>query len=103
MCSMGIGGVLINASGEILYLFSSFVGIADPIVAEVFAIHKVCIMFSSCQLLAYRNISIMSDSKSAMSWINGKCFGLLRHVNLLYNIRQILLSRKSLAIKFTTR
>ena len=42
-------------------------------------------------------------SESTMAWINGDGFGLLSHVNLLYDIRQILFSKHSLSVTFTSR
>ena len=39
----------------------------DSIVAEVMAIHKACVLISSCQSLDDRNITIMSDSNTAVS------------------------------------
>ncbi|KAK2662888.1 hypothetical protein Ddye_001462 [Dipteronia dyeriana] len=97
--STSIGDVLRNVNGKFLCLFSLNVDTDRPVVAEILVIHKTCILISSCPFLAYRNISIMSDSNVAVSWING----MLSHVNLLYDIRQILLSRHSLAVTFTSR
>ena len=59
-------------------------------------------LISSCQWLEDRNIVIFSDSESAVSWITGDGFGLLSQVNLLYDIRQIIRQRNSLAVKFTS-
>ena len=103
MGSGGIGGVLRNACGKVLCLFSSFVGFVDPIVAELLAIHKACVLISTCQLLDDRNIAILSDSESVVAWINRDGFGLLSQVNLIYDIRQILRPRRSLVVKFTPR
>ena len=57
----------------------------------------------SYQLLDDRNIIILSDLESVVAWVNGDGFGLLSQVNLLYDIRQILRHRRSVAIKFTPR
>lgn len=71
--------------------------------AEILAIHRACALISSCQLLNNRKISIMSDSESVVAWINGDGFGMLSQVNLLYDIRQTLMHRRSLDVKFTPR
>ena len=99
----GIGGVLRDASGKVLCLFSSCVGIADSIMAEILAIHRACDLISSRMRLSNRNITILSDSKSVVSWINGEGFGKLSLVNLIYDIRQFLLSTDLVSIKFTPR
>ncbi|KAI9185392.1 hypothetical protein LWI28_006777 [Acer negundo] len=53
-----IDGVMRDASGKFLCLFSSFVGSADSNVAEVLAIHIACELISSCLLLSDHNITI---------------------------------------------
>ncbi|KAK2666056.1 hypothetical protein Ddye_004630 [Dipteronia dyeriana] len=97
----GIGGVLRNACGKVLCLFSLSVGSIDPISVEVLAIHKACSLISMCQQLNDRIMTIMSDSGSVVAWINGDGFGSLSQVNLLYDIRQIIRQRRSLAVQFT--
>ncbi|KAK1558570.1 hypothetical protein Q3G72_003986 [Acer saccharum] len=73
--------------------------------AQILAIHRACALISSSMLLLNRNITIMSDSKSVVSWINGEGFGHLSFVNLVYDIRQflILISMNLVSIKFTPR
>ncbi|KAK0608412.1 hypothetical protein LWI29_030312 [Acer saccharum] len=99
----GIGGVLRDASGKTLCLFSDSIGIADSILAEIIAIHRAVMLISSNQLYSHRRITILSDSKSVVSWINGVGFGNLSHVKLVYDIRQSILHRKSISIAFTPR
>ncbi|KAK3189625.1 hypothetical protein Dsin_029186, partial [Dipteronia sinensis] len=77
----GIGGVLRDARGKILCLFSSCIGIAESNTTEVFTIHRACKLISFKQPLAERHITIISDSKAAVAWINGEGFGLLSLVN----------------------
>ena len=63
----GIGGVLRDSTGKVLCLFSFFVGISDSNTAEVLAVHRACQLISSKTSLAGRMITIISDSKSAVS------------------------------------
>ncbi|KAK2648437.1 hypothetical protein Ddye_015926 [Dipteronia dyeriana] len=101
--SAGIGGVLRDTYGKILCFFSYYIGFEAPIETELSAIYKACILIASCQNLNNRHITIMSDSSTVVSWINEEGFGLLSHVNLLYDIRQVLNTRRSLEAKFTVR
>ncbi|KAK3190292.1 hypothetical protein Dsin_029853 [Dipteronia sinensis] len=99
----GIGVVLRDANGKILCLFSSPVGLADSILAEVLAIHRACTVIYSSMFFKDRNITILSDSRSVVSWINGEGFGNIRIVKWLYDIRQFLLVSNLVVIKFTAR
>ncbi|KAK2652603.1 hypothetical protein Ddye_012459 [Dipteronia dyeriana] len=101
--SGGIGRVLQNACGKVLCMFSLFVGSIVPISAEVHSIHKACSLIYMCQLLNNQNITILSDSESAVAWINGNGFGHLSQVYLIYDIRQIIRQRGYLAVQFTPR
>ncbi|KAK4849775.1 hypothetical protein QYF36_000697 [Acer negundo] len=99
----GVGGVLREAGRKVLCLFSSFIGIADPILAEVSAIHKACFLIASSQALDDRLITIWSDSSLVVSWINGHDFDKLSLIQLIYGIRQFLSSRILISIKFMPR
>lgn len=99
----GVGGVLRESGGNVLCLFSSSVGTADSITTEVLAIHKACSLISSSRLLDDRMITIWSNSSLAVSWINGDGFGKLSLIHLIYDIRQFILSRTLISIKFMPR
>ncbi|KAK2656506.1 hypothetical protein Ddye_009558 [Dipteronia dyeriana] len=88
----GIGGVMCDANGKVLCLFSACLGVGDSIMAEVLGIHRACALISSDMFFLERNITILSDSKSTISRIKGEGFGHLRLVNWVYDIRQFLLS-----------
>ncbi|KAK3212682.1 hypothetical protein Dsin_017388 [Dipteronia sinensis] len=92
-----------DACGKILCLFSSSIGIADSCMSELLAIHKACALIASRMLLSNRNITIRSDSKSVVSWINGEGVGNLRFVSLVYAIRQFLKSMNSVSVEYTPR
>ena len=66
-----IGGVLRDGNGKILCLFLASIGISDSTLADVPAIHRACTLISSSMLSHDRCITILSDSKSVVSWING--------------------------------
>ncbi|KAK1583176.1 hypothetical protein Q3G72_021590 [Acer saccharum] len=71
--------------------------------AEVQAIHKACNLISSNPLLNDRSITIVSDSRSAVSWINSDNFGNLNLVNFVYDIRNCIQSRVGISIIPTNR
>ncbi|KAK3231753.1 hypothetical protein Dsin_003634 [Dipteronia sinensis] len=78
----GIGGVIRDFRVQVLGLFSSFVGIQDSNTA------KACMLCASSLALRNKKITIVSDSKIAVSWVNDKTsIGSLKHVNLIYDIR----------------
>ncbi|KAK1568259.1 hypothetical protein Q3G72_022328 [Acer saccharum] len=69
--SAGIGGVLRCVSGKILGLFSSHIGFSDALVAESTTILKACQLCYLSLDLRRKPISIISDSKVVVSWVNG--------------------------------
>ncbi|KAK2657093.1 hypothetical protein Ddye_010145 [Dipteronia dyeriana] len=86
----GIGGVLRDSNDRILCLFSMYVGSLDAITAELYAIHKACLLIYEKESIARRRITIISYSKSAVAWVKGSEFGNLQLVHLVYDIRQFL-------------
>ncbi|KAK2655690.1 hypothetical protein Ddye_008742 [Dipteronia dyeriana] len=64
-------------------------GVMDSSSTEVHAILRVCQLVSSNQVLVGSNISIISDSKFAVSWIKCEDFGNLKLVQLVYDIRHL--------------
>ncbi|KAK3207008.1 hypothetical protein Dsin_021054 [Dipteronia sinensis] len=68
-------------------MFSFFVGVQDSNRAEVLVVHKAVDLFCSSPLYVGRNVVFESDSRVAVSWINGKGIGSYAHVNCIYNIR----------------
>ncbi|KAK2654469.1 hypothetical protein Ddye_014325 [Dipteronia dyeriana] len=69
----GIGGVLRYANSKVLCMFSLSVGLQDPNTAEVpvLAIQQECSLCMSKSWLVGDEIEIVSDSKLAVTWING--------------------------------
>ena len=99
----GIGGVLRDSNGKVLCSFSTFVGCMDSNSAEIYAIHRACMLLASATHLPICNVTIVSDSKSVVSWCNGKDFGNIMLVDLVYDIRSFLHSWDGLSIKFMYR
>ncbi|KAK2661752.1 hypothetical protein Ddye_000326 [Dipteronia dyeriana] len=93
----GISGVLRDSHGKFLCLFSLYIGVLDPILVEVFAIHRVCQLLASNHSIIHRKITIFSDSSSAASWINGEDFGNFKLVGLIQDIRQFQASPVNIA------
>ncbi|KAK3199353.1 hypothetical protein Dsin_022768 [Dipteronia sinensis] len=63
----GIGGVLHNANGRILCLFSAHVGMEESNTSEILAIHRALKLCVSKPELKGRDMVIVSDSKVAVS------------------------------------
>ncbi|KAK3223312.1 hypothetical protein Dsin_010337 [Dipteronia sinensis] len=83
----GIGGVLRKHDGAMLGIFSSFIGCHHSSFAEIAAILKACQLCELVNCPPNHNIIIESDSKSAVSWMNGE--GGVRNVKLLEAIMDI--------------
>ncbi|KAK2642974.1 hypothetical protein Ddye_024737 [Dipteronia dyeriana] len=77
----GIGGVLCESNGKILYVFLIHVGFLDAIATELHAIHK------ACQLISEK----------------GTDFGNLQLVHLVYDIRLFLKNSDKYDIRYMPR
>ena len=77
--------------------FSKYVGIVDANTAEIMAIHQACFLCANSPVLIGKKVTIISDSKVAVSWVRGSDFGSLNHINFIYDIRNFLsyLGRKA--------
>ncbi|KAK2639941.1 hypothetical protein Ddye_027736 [Dipteronia dyeriana] len=73
----GMGGILRDCNGRVVCLFYFFIGSMDSNVVEVMAIHKAIEICSSSSFLTGQMVSIVSDSKVAVSWIHNEDFGSL--------------------------
>ncbi|KAK2639903.1 hypothetical protein Ddye_027698 [Dipteronia dyeriana] len=80
----GIGGVLRDAS--------------DSNTTELWAVKKAAELCLSNVNLRGRFISIVSDSKVAVSWVNNGNFGNINCVNSVYDIRDIMSSLGGLEV-----
>jgi hypothetical protein len=92
----GIGGVLRNGKGEVLCSFSAHIGNVDIASAELMAIQKACVLCASKDCLKRRQIVIESDSRVAVAWVLEADFGNLCCVDLIYDIRSLLLTNNNL-------
>ncbi|KAK1566962.1 hypothetical protein Q3G72_006656 [Acer saccharum] len=99
----GIGGVLRNSLGGIVCSFSTPVEVLEVSTVELLAIHKACALCASRSDFIGENISIRSDSRSAVSWVNDKDFGNLRSWELIVDIRSLLLSLGNTVVVFCPR
>ncbi|KAK2655849.1 hypothetical protein Ddye_008901 [Dipteronia dyeriana] len=70
----GMGGVLRDSRGKVLCMFSFCLGVTDSNSVEIFVILRACHLDSMNQSLVNRKVTIVSDSKTAVSWINGNDF-----------------------------
>ncbi|KAK2652373.1 hypothetical protein Ddye_012229 [Dipteronia dyeriana] len=68
------------------------IGISDSNTAEVWAVKKATDLCISNAKLRGRFISIVSDSKVVVSWVNNGDFGKLYCVNSIYQIRSAIRS-----------
>ncbi|KAK3219107.1 hypothetical protein Dsin_013077 [Dipteronia sinensis] len=102
----GIGGILLNHVYATLCMFSSFLeaGISSSF-AEISAILEACELCEKVSHTAVKCIIIESDSKSAVSWVNGDAgFGNVRSMNMILDIREILSRNESkILVQFVPR
>ncbi|KAK1582269.1 hypothetical protein Q3G72_013406 [Acer saccharum] len=88
---MGIGGILRNHFGDILCMFSEFSGFGLSSDVGVSAILKACKLCESANCPFDVDIIIESDSKSTVSWVNGKGgVGNVKLMESILNIREFL-------------
>ncbi|KAK3206963.1 hypothetical protein Dsin_021009 [Dipteronia sinensis] len=100
----GIGGVLRNANGRILCLFSAHMGLEEYNTTEILAIHRALELCISKPELKGRDMVIVSDSKVAVSWVNNRDdFGSLKHVDLIYDIREFMKVLKGIDVVYNPR
>ena len=64
--SAGIGRVLRDHCGKVLGSFSKNMGIADANTTEIIVIHQACVLCASSQIMDGKEITIISDSKTAV-------------------------------------
>ena len=88
--SAGVDGVSRDHCGKVLGFFSTNISLVDANTAEILAIHQACAMCASSSVMIGKVITIVSDSKTAVSWVNSSGFGSLKHVDYIYDIRSIL-------------
>ncbi|KAK3217841.1 hypothetical protein Dsin_011811 [Dipteronia sinensis] len=89
---------------ENLVSFSPFsVGMADSNTAELWAIQKAVQLCVLNIHLKGRDVIVVSDSKVAVSWVNGGDFRNLAHVNSVYDIRNNLSSYGLMEIVYKSR
>ncbi|KAK4854021.1 hypothetical protein QYF36_017862 [Acer negundo] len=87
----GRGGVVLrDASGTVLCLFSHNVGLLDSNSAEILAINIAIELYGSRPDFINRDISIVSDSQTTLSWVNKGDYGNIIHVDIIFDIRKML-------------
>ncbi|KAK3188251.1 hypothetical protein Dsin_027812 [Dipteronia sinensis] len=99
----GIGGVLRDSNGKVVCLFSFYVGIMDSNAAEITAIHKAIQICRSDPFLSGEVVSIVSNSKVAVSWINNEDFRSIEHVSMISYIREQLKTLGGLEVVHASR
>ena len=92
-----------DSNGKILCLFSYFLGILESNSAELWAIKYAVDFCLSNSNLRDRNISIIGDSKTAVAWINNGDFGNLDLVNIIFDIRNSMISFGNMEIVYASR
>ncbi|KAK3219540.1 hypothetical protein Dsin_013510 [Dipteronia sinensis] len=99
----GIGGVLRDYTGRLLCTFSNHIGIQDANTAEILAIARACELCVSRPELKDRDIAIVSDSKVAVSWVNNDEIGSLKHLQVIYDIRNLMRRLGSVSVSYSAR
>ncbi|KAK2637402.1 hypothetical protein Ddye_032194 [Dipteronia dyeriana] len=83
----GIGRVLRDHNGKVLYIAFANVGIEEAVTAKILAIAKACSLCMSRPTFLGKNIVFVIDSKVVVSWVvNGSGIGSLKHVHTIYDI-----------------
>ncbi|KAK3231468.1 hypothetical protein Dsin_003349 [Dipteronia sinensis] len=103
MGKAGIGGVLRDHTGRVLCTFSKFIGNTDAITAEMQAIATACDISASKPELEGKRIVFVSDSQTAVSWINSSGFGNVEHSKTIYDIRCLLCKLGQASVEFNPR
>ncbi|KAK3197921.1 hypothetical protein Dsin_021336 [Dipteronia sinensis] len=67
------------------------------------AIHRACTICTSRQELVGKQIVIVSDSKVTVSWIHDEKIGSVNHVQMIYDIRNMLSFLQNTAIVHNSR
>ena len=89
--------------GKILCVFAAHLGTKDVLLTELLAILRACELFGSCQELNQRPLTIISDSLTAVKWIQG-CFAKINsHDQTIKDIRFWLGSFSSAVVEFRPR
>ncbi|KAK3230491.1 hypothetical protein Dsin_002372 [Dipteronia sinensis] len=88
--AVGIGGVLRDSKCKVLCLFTQSVGTMDSNLAEILAIKRASQLCFSQQGLHYWNVIIINVSKSDVPWVNGGDFGCMKHVDIIWEIRNLI-------------
>ena len=83
--------------------FSEHVGIQDAISTEILALAKACNLCMSNPTLIGKVIEFASDSKVAVSWVNGRGIGSMKHVQTIYEIRSHLTVSGQASVVYCSR
>ena len=92
-----------DSNGKILCLFSCFLVSLDSNIAELLAIKHAIELISNNTSFANRETLVVSDSKTAVSWVNEGEFGNLAHVQTIFEIRGMLLEAENIKVVFDLR
>ncbi|KAK2655291.1 hypothetical protein Ddye_008343 [Dipteronia dyeriana] len=98
----GVGGVLRNNLGAVLCLLSSNIGSQNAITTELMVVEKSCSLCISNSAMWGQKIEIVSDSKTAFSWIKSTDFRTLHHVRLVYDIYDLMRNHDMMKILFSS-
>ncbi|KAK1587905.1 hypothetical protein Q3G72_018098 [Acer saccharum] len=88
--------ILFNVDGSVR-------GSPDSNTPEILAIHKACMLCTSSEAMDDREITIISDLKVAVAWVNNEGYGSIRNVTTIYDIRHMMKSCGNLSIIFNPR
>ncbi|XXG62464.1 hypothetical protein AAC387_Pa05g0816 [Persea americana] len=95
----GIGGVLHNSNGEVLYMFSKNVAVCDSNEAEVLAILEALCCFKK---YFHGALIVESDSSNAIAWVTNKKINPWK-VQFLFNEIRVLSTSSSVVFRHELR
>ncbi|KAK0599556.1 hypothetical protein LWI29_006326 [Acer saccharum] len=99
----GVGEVLRDCRGRVLCVFSDSVGIQDSVTAELSAIAKACGLCLSRTELKGAKISVVSDCKQVVAWINCNGVGEWKYLLLILEIRSLLSRLNQVVVEYEPR
>ena len=89
--SAGIGGVIRDCKGQVLFVFSKCIRIADSNLAELMAVVNALSYMASANFDLLTDIILESDSKAVISWVNNVLDSPWKYNNLFNKLQNLCL------------
>ena len=87
----GIGGVIRDYKGQVLFVFSKCIGIADSNLAEFMAVINALFYVVNANFDLLPDIILENDSKAVISWVNNVLDSPWKYNNLFNKLQNLCL------------